>query len=58
MMGGLVMLGVVISKISIARFPIDKKLFLEGPILDPIKTHVYGLRPFLFDCVVGETGSG
>ena len=47
------MLGVVISKTSIARFPIDKKYFLEGPILDPIKKHVNGLWPFLFDGVVG-----
>ena len=37
------MLGVSIANISIAWFPIDKKLFLEGPILDPINTHVNGL---------------
>ena len=42
-MGGWVMLGVVIAKIIIARLSIDDKLFLEGPILDPIKTHVDGL---------------
>ena len=50
-------LGVVITKIIIARFPIDTN-FLEGPILDPIKTHIDGLRPFLLDGIVGETGSG
>ena len=55
MMGSQVMLGGVIAKIIIARFPMDKKLFLEGPILDPIKTHVDGLQPFLFDGVVGKT---
>ena len=58
MMVGRVRLGVVIATISIARLPIYRKLFLEGPILDPIKTHVDGFRPFLFDGVVGETGSG
>ena len=58
MMGSQVMLGVVISKTSIARFPIDKKYFLEGPILDPIRTHVDGFQQFCFDDIVGETGSG
>ena len=58
MMGGRVMLSVAIAKISIAWFTIDKKLFLEGPILDPIKTHVDGFRRFLFDGVVGKTGRG
>ena len=52
------MRGVVIANIGIAWFPIDDKLFLEGPILDPIKTYLDGFQPFLFDGVVGETGSG
>ena len=52
------MLGLVISNISIARFPMDKILFLEGPILEQIKTHANGLQQFLFDGVVGKTGSG
>ena len=52
------MLGVVITKISIAWLTKDKKLILEGPILDPIKTHVDGFRRFLFDGVVGKTGNG
>ena len=55
MMGGRVMLSLVIIKISIARFPIDKKLFLEGLILDTIIMHVDIFRPFLFDGVVGKT---
>ena len=58
MMRDRVMLGVVIAKVSIARLPINKDFFLEGPILDPIKTHVDGFRPFLFDGVVVETGRG
>ena len=45
------MLSLVIIKISIARFPIDKKLFLEGLILDTIIMHVDSFRPFLFDGV-------
>ena len=32
MVGGLVILGLVIAKISIAWFPIYNSLFLEGPI--------------------------
>ena len=40
------MLSVAIAKISIAWFTIDKKLFLEGPILEPIKIHVDGLQRF------------
>ena len=54
-MGVRVMLGMVIAKISIAHFPIDKKLFLEGLILDTIIMHVDSFRPFLFDGVVGKT---
>ena len=46
MMGGWVMIGVVIANISIARLPIYRKLFLEGPILEPIKIHVDGLQRF------------
>ena len=34
-----VMFCVVVFKIGAAWFPIDQELFLEGPILDPIKTH-------------------
>ena len=58
MMGGWVMIGVVIANISIARLPIDNTVFGEGLILDPIKTHVDGFRPFLFDGFVSKTGSG
>ena len=57
MMEGQVILSVVIAKISIARLPIEK-IFLEGPILDPIKTHFDGFLPFFFNGVVGKTGSG
>ena len=35
-----VILGVVVVNIGAPQFPIDQELFLEGPILDPIKTHV------------------
>ena len=57
MTGGRVMLGVVIAKISISWLPIDKQFVLEGPILDQIKTHVDGFRPFLFYGGFGKTGS-
>ena len=36
MVGSRVMIGLVIAKISIAWFPIDQSLFLEGLILDLI----------------------
>ena len=52
-----VMLGVLVANIGAARFPIDQELFLESPILDPIKTHVDCLQLILFDCVFGEAFS-
>ena len=53
-----VMLGVAVAKIGATRFPIDQELFLEGPILDPIKTHFDCLRLLLFYSVVGEAFIG
>ena len=48
------MLGVLVSKIGAARFPIDQELILEALILDPIKMHVGCLQSLLFDRVVGK----
>ena len=53
-----VILGVVVAKIGAARFPIEQELFLEGPILDPIKTHVDCLQLLLFGHVIDEAFSG
>ena len=49
-----VVLGVIVTEVSAAGFPINQKLFLEGAISDPIKTHVNGFGAFLFDGVVGK----
>ncbi len=51
-MGGGMVFGVVVAQILAARPLIDEELALAGAILDPIKLHVDGFRPFLFDCVV------
>ena len=44
-----VMLGVVVYNIGATRFAIYQELFLEGPILDPIKLMSI---PFYFFCLV------
>ncbi len=50
MLGGM-MFGGVISKIGLARFPVDMKLLLANAILDPVESHVHGFGPALDDCV-------
>jgi hypothetical protein len=50
--GGRMVLGVVITMVVGPRAPVDKELALAGPVLDPIKSHVDGLRSFLFDGVI------
>ena len=35
--------------------PVNDELALLGLVLNPIKLHVNGLGPFLFDGVVGES---
>ena len=52
------MLGVVVSKVSDARMPVDKELTLACAIAYPIKAHVDRFRPFMFDVVVGEAVGG
>ena len=52
--GGGMMLGVIVTKIVGAGAPVDDKLSLAGPVLDPIEAHVDGFGSFLFDGVVGE----
>ena len=39
-----IMLGVLVANISNYRPPVDNKLALVVPVLNPIKTHVYCLR--------------
>ena len=39
-MGRRVVLGEIVTEVSSARFPINDKLALPGPVLDPIKAHI------------------
>lgn len=50
-------LGVEITKVVSARAPIDGELALSGTVADPVKSHVDGFGPFLFDGVVGKADS-
>ena len=52
------MLGVVVSKVSDARLPLDEELTLACEIAYPIKSHVDFFRSFLLDDVVGEAVGG
>lgn len=54
MVGRWMMFGVVVSKIILSRSPIDVKLALRYPILDPIKMHVHGTSLSLFHGVVND----
>ena len=49
------MLGVVITKVSDTRLPVDEELALACAISYPIKAHVDRFRSFLIDGVVGES---
>ena len=51
------MFGMIISQILGSRSPVNDKLALLGPILDPIKTHVNGLGSFLFYGAIGKYDS-
>jgi len=55
---GRMVFGVIITQIFGSRAPVDEELFLAHAVLDPVEAHVDGFGPFLFDCVVGETGGG
>ena len=41
-MGGGVVLGEIVTKVSAAGFPINEKLALPGAVLDPIEAHIDG----------------
>ena len=41
-MDGRMVLGLVITNIGAAGFPVDKELFLQCPVLDPVEAHVNG----------------
>jgi len=50
------MFGEVIGKIVFALGPVDEELALADAIADPVKAHVDGFGPALFDGVVGNAG--
>ena len=52
---GSMMFGEVISAIDFGFAPINVILALLDSTADPIKSHVDGFGPVLFDCVIGET---
>ena len=52
-----VMFAVIVSKISGTGAPINKKFPLVLPILNPVEAHVYSLRHFLLDSLVGKANS-
>jgi hypothetical protein len=51
------MLGKKIGTVRAAFSLINQKLALANAVSNPIKTHVHGFGAFLFDAVVGDTGS-
>ena len=58
-MGGWMVFCMVVGKICGAGHPINDKLALASAVLKPIKTHVDGFRPLLFDGVIDKAlGSG
>ena len=50
--------GMVVAEVFGTWAPVDQKLALTNAILNPVKMHVHCFGAFLFDGVVGETGSG
>jgi hypothetical protein len=58
MMGCRMVLCKVVAVVVFAWFPVDSELILLRGAANPIKTHVHGLGPSLFDGVVGDTAGG
>ena len=54
MMFGRMVFGKVIGAIGGTRAPKDVELPLTGAVTNPIKSHVDGLRPLLFDGVIDD----
>jgi hypothetical protein len=48
------MLGVVVSIVGTARFPMDTELALSDTVTDPIEAHVDGFGASLFDFVIDD----
>ena len=52
------MLGVVFSKVSDVRLPVNEELPLACVITNPIKAHIDRFQSFLFGGVIGEAVGG
>ena len=57
-MGSIVVLGVVISKVCFPWGPLNGQLVLVDSIWDPVKTHVHGFGPFQFVVLAGSKSTG
>ena len=53
-----VVLGEIVTKVSVAGFPINKKLTLPGAVLDSIEAHIDGFGSFLLYDAICETFRG
>ena len=56
-MRGRMVLGVVVGKILLARFPMHSELSLFHTVSDPIEAHVHSLGAFGLDSVIGNAFS-
>jgi hypothetical protein len=48
------MLGKTVGEIVFTSTPMNYELALLDSVADPVKSHVYGFGPTLFDCSVGD----
>jgi hypothetical protein len=55
--GWSMVLGKRVGKVGVARPKINQKLALAHAVLQPVPSHVHGLRSLLLHGVVGETFS-
>ena len=53
-----VMLSVIIAAVLLSGLPKDLKVALAYTVSDPIKPHVHGFGPLLFDRVISDTHGG
>ena len=47
-------IGVVVTHVLFSRCPINEEVFLFASISNPIKSHVYGFGPALFDSFIDD----
>jgi hypothetical protein len=48
----------IISFVHVATFPKHVKLALAHMVMDPVKAHVNGFGPLLFDSISGDASGG